>query len=234
MKISVVIPAYNEEKYIGRTLEPGNNLELDGHELDILVIDPGSTDKTFEIAKKYGARVIKIEYNTIGNARQQGILRAAGEIVACTDADTILPKDWIIRHIAILKKPGVVCSCGGFRLIDGQFPIYHLANYVQPIFVWLIYFIFNIVIATGQNIVFWKEKALKIGGFDEKIGVMEDVDFVFRMKNAGKVLYNHNIIIRASGRRSKEGLNYFFRSCTVLFRYFILRRSNLGGFPDIR
>ena len=234
MKISVVIPAYNEEKYIGRTLESVNNLELDGHELDILVIDPGSTDKTFEIAKKYGARVIKIEYNTIGNARQQGILLAAGEIVACTDADTILPKDWIIRHIAILKKPGVVCSCGGFRLIDGQFPIYHLANYVQPIFVWLIYFIFNIVIATGQNIVFWKEKALKIGGFDEKIGVMEDVDFVLRMKNAGKVLYNHNIIIRASGRRSKEGLNYFFRSCTVLFRYFILRRSNLGGFPDIR
>ena len=234
MKVSVVIPAYNEERYIGRTLASVKKMELGEHILEILVLDPGSTDKTAEIAKKYGAKVVKIEHKTIGNARKQGIFNASGEIIFCTDADTLLPLNWIKKHVSILEKPGVVCSCGGFRFFDGQFPLFHFANYIQPYLLWLIYKIFNVVIATSQNIAFWKEKALKIGGFDENIGVLEDVDFAVRMRKTGKVTFDTNFVIRCFGRRSKEGWHYFIRGGIALFRYFILGRTNLGGFPDYR
>lgn len=234
MKVSIVIPAYNEEKHFHTTLQSIKELDRGGNEVEIVVLDPGSTDKTSEVAKKYGARVVRIEHKTIGYARKQGIIQAKGDIVITSDADTILPKDWVIRHVAVLEKPGVVCSCGGFRFIDGQFPLYHFANYIQPFLIWLIYKILNVVIATSQNIACWRDKALEIGGFNENIGVLEDVDFAIRMKKVGRVIYDPKIIIKCSGRRSKEGWKYFLRSGFALFKYAFLRKTNLGGFPDYR
>ena len=98
MKISVVIPAYNEEKYIGRTLESVKNLELEKNTLEILVINGGSTDRTAEIAKSYGARVKDEPHKGIGFARQHGMLHATGDIILYTDADTIVAKDWLSNY----------------------------------------------------------------------------------------------------------------------------------------
>lgn len=234
MKISIIIPAYNEEKYLARTLTSIKKLDKDGHNVEILVLDALSTDKTPQIAKKQGARVLRIARKSIGFARQQGIKHARGDIILYTDADTILPKDWIMRHVANLQKPGVVCSCGGFRLTDGSFPFFHFANYLQPILLYLSYKLFYIPFATGQNMAFWKKKALLVGGFDEQIAVMEDTDLAIRMKRVGKVIYQPDIIIYASGRRSNEGWAFFPRMTKAVIQYFILKKRALTGFPDFR
>lgn len=106
MRISVIIPAYNEEKYIGKTLQSIKDADKNGYEVEIIVVNGGSTDKTEEVAKSYGARVLNEPHRGIGFARQQGLLVAEGDIVAFTDADTIVPKDWLIKLVEALQRPG--------------------------------------------------------------------------------------------------------------------------------
>lgn len=95
MKVSVVIPARNEEKYIGKCLQ--SLLEQEEKADEIIVVDNNSSDKTAEIAKSYGARVIKEKTQGITYARTLGFNSAKFEIIARVDADTTVPKDWILR-----------------------------------------------------------------------------------------------------------------------------------------
>src|SRR3989338_4640659 len=177
MKISVVIPAYNEEKYIGRTLDSIKKLELSGNELELIVIDGDSKDKTPEIAKEHGAIVYHEPHKSIGFARQHGLKHATGEIVAYTDSDTIVPNDWLLKHLSVLKRKGVFLSLGVFRVYDGSFPYYHHINYMQIPIQRILNKFFNITLAVGQNMAVWREKALEIGGFNEDLKLMEDFDF---------------------------------------------------------
>lgn len=234
MKISVVIPAHNEEKYIGRTLNSIKELDKKDWDVEVIVINGGSTDKTAEIAKKYGVKVINEPHKGIGFTRQEGLLHAKGEIVVFTDADTVVPKDWLVKHYTALTAPSVVCTYGGYRYSDGNFPLYHLFNYIQPVLVYFAYKLFNLPIASGQNIACWKKKALEIGGFDENIPVMEDTDFSLRMKKVGKVLYLPDLLIYSSGRRSREGWRFYLRMIRSYFWYFFFGKRNLERFPDFR
>lgn len=234
MKISVVIPAFNEENYIGKTLQSIRSLELNGHELEILVIDGDSTDRTAEIAKSFKATVKHEPHKGIGFARQHGLMHATGEIVAFTDADTVVPKNWLLKHLEALSQQEVSFSYGTFRVTDGKFPYFYYINYLQPLWIWLAYYLWGKPLAAGQNMAFWRKKALKIGGFDEKINVLEDIDFAIRMKKVGKVVLSPDIIVRSSGRRSKEGWGFFLRMFNDSYKYFFLRQRNLGGFKDYR
>jgi len=95
MKVSVVIPSYNEERYLGRCLESLDN-QIDKPN-EIIVIDNNSTDKTFQIAQSFGVRIIKEKKQGMIFSRNRGFDAAKYEIIARCDADTILPKDWIKR-----------------------------------------------------------------------------------------------------------------------------------------
>ena len=93
MRISVVIPVYNEEKCIGRCLKA----LADGTEktYEIIVSDGMSTDRTEQIAKKYGAIVVENKKRHAAGGRNAGIKRAKGDIIAFIDADCIPDKDWL-------------------------------------------------------------------------------------------------------------------------------------------
>lgn len=234
MKISIIIPAFNEEKYIENTLKSIQAIDTNSWDVELLIIDGSSKDKTAEIARTYGAQVIVIPHRGIGYARQQGILQAKGDIIIFTDADTIVPKDWLKRHVEALNKPGIVLSYGTYKVTDGTFPYYHYINYIQPHVLWWFHNLVHIPVAAGQNLAFWKDQALKVGGFDEHILVMEDTDLAIRISKIGKVVFLQDLIVHSSGRRSHEGWGYFFRMTISTTQYFILGRRSLGGFPDFR
>ena len=91
-KISVIIPAYNEEKYLGATLENVKEAIREYHEkyssaIETLVVNNNSTDRTEEVAREHGAQVVFEEKNQIAAARNAGGRAARGEIVAFLDAD---------------------------------------------------------------------------------------------------------------------------------------------------
>jgi len=95
MKISVVIPAYNEEKHISLCLQSLMEQEVKPDE--IIVVDNNSKDDTAKIAEAFFVRVVKESEQGIIPTRNRGFNEAKYDIIARTDADTTLPKDWIKR-----------------------------------------------------------------------------------------------------------------------------------------
>ncbi|MDD1662966.1 MAG: glycosyltransferase [Methanomicrobiales archaeon] len=95
--ISVVVPAYNEEENITACLESLNCQTLPRAEYEIIVVDGNSKDRTRELAIPLADLVFIQESRRVGGARNDGALRARGEILATTDADCVLPPDWLER-----------------------------------------------------------------------------------------------------------------------------------------
>jgi len=103
--ISVIIPALNEEKRIEQCLQSLKNQSYG--DFEIIVVDGGSRDGTVEITRRY-AKVIKQKSRTIGGARREGAMVAKGDILAFTDADTILDCNWLSSIEKDMKKFGSV------------------------------------------------------------------------------------------------------------------------------
>jgi len=101
-KVSVVIPAYNEEKNIKETI---NRVKKTNPNYEIIVVDDGSKDKTTEIAKKTGVKVFKFKKNKgKGAAFRKGIHESSGEIIVQVDADSQFPPEDIPKLIEPLLK----------------------------------------------------------------------------------------------------------------------------------
>ena len=105
--VTIIVPAYNEEKYIGRKIE---NLLSSGYRMKILVVDNGSTDNTAKIAAKYPVTLLKSGRGKI-NAINKGIKNAKTDIIVVTDADTMTGKDSIRSLVSHLHgNIGAVCG----------------------------------------------------------------------------------------------------------------------------
>lgn len=106
MKITIVIPTLNEEKGIGKTIDMIDReyFRKKGWDLEIIVVDGNSTDRTREIAEKRGARVIIEPRKGYGRAYKTGLKEANGDIIVTGDADATYPFDKIHEYIEYLLK----------------------------------------------------------------------------------------------------------------------------------
>lgn len=233
MTISVVIPAYNEEKYLPQTLASLKKLQRTPNE--IIVVNASSTDKTEDIAIRAGAKVITEKKSTIGYSRQMGLKAAKGDVVAFTDSDAIVPPDWLTRIEQEIQKPGVVGVFGGFRVPDGPWWYKIYINYLQPSLNVFYFSLLKIPMATGQNMAFYKEKALAVGGFPQEFRIAEDIEIARRLMHAGKIIFRQDFYVLASGRRGYEGFGKLLsRILKAFFYYWIFRKADKIGFPDLR
>jgi glycosyltransferase involved in cell wall biosynthesis len=106
--ISVIIPAYNEERLIGECMDSIWDSDFPKGKIEIIVIDDGSTDKTVQIAEEKGARVLKQNHKGAGAARNLGVSKAKGGIIISMDADQLLHKNFLkeIERVFKDKKIG--------------------------------------------------------------------------------------------------------------------------------
>lgn len=106
MKVSVVIPAHNEQGGIGPTLEniPVERLREAGYEVEMVVVDNLCSDKTVEVARAHGARIIVEPNKGYGNAYRAGIYHATGDIIATSDADFTYPLDYLPELLEEMKR----------------------------------------------------------------------------------------------------------------------------------
>lgn len=106
--ISIIIPALNEEKGIGPVLRevPIQALKDLGYEVEVLVIDNGSTDKTPHIARNHGAKVIIQPIRGYGNAYKAGFANAKGDIIATGDADLTYPFEILPEILFLMESEG--------------------------------------------------------------------------------------------------------------------------------
>jgi glycosyltransferase involved in cell wall biosynthesis len=115
MKVSFIIPTYNEEKRIGKLLESIFSQDYPKKDFEVLVIDGRSNDKTIEIAKRYGAKILDNPKRVEENAYIIGIKKAEGEILCFTDADNVLVgKDWLTKMTKPFEDKEIVFADGMF------------------------------------------------------------------------------------------------------------------------
>ena len=118
-RFSVVIPAFNEERFIAECLQSLARQDFTGgHE--VIVVDNNSTDDTAEIARRYGAIVVREETPGVCAARHRGTLAARGQIVVSSDADTVFDAGWLSRiDRTFRQEPTLVAVAGPCRYPDG-------------------------------------------------------------------------------------------------------------------
>jgi len=121
-EISVVIPAYNEEKQLPLCLGSLTKQRC-VFPYEIIVVDNASTDRTAEIAEEFGVRVIHEPRKGVSAARQAGFEAARAEIIASTDADCIVPSDWLSRIRDIFDENPRLAAVGGYVLFHDA-PLY--------------------------------------------------------------------------------------------------------------
>jgi len=102
MKYSFIIPAYNEEDYISNCIKSIKNQTL--KDFEIIVVDNGCTDKTSDIVKKLGCRVVKEPKRSLSLARNKGARVSRGDFLCFVDADGILSKNWLLEAEKKISK----------------------------------------------------------------------------------------------------------------------------------
>lgn len=188
--VSFIIPALNEEEYIGVCLASIKDLDANKGSFEIIVVDNGSIDRTVEIAKDFGANVYSILGTTISKLRNYGASKAKGEILAFMDADCVITKNWLKNAIKELSDETVGVTGSNYKT-------YKQTSWVSK--VWE----FNMKEKNDRCEVGWiqsgnliiKRKVFEtIGGFDETLSVCEDSDICYRIKEIGyKIISNDRI-----------------------------------------
>ena len=104
LKVSIVIPAINEERGIGKTIDSVNReyFQDQNWDLEILVVDGNSKDRTREVSENKGARVILEKRKGYGRAYKTGLAQASGDIIVTGDADATYPFNAIHEYIQVL------------------------------------------------------------------------------------------------------------------------------------
>ncbi len=202
MKISVVIPAYNEEKYLSTCLESLKKQTF--HDFEIIVVNNNSTDKTAEVAKKYGVHVIQEPKKGVGAARKKGFAQAKGEIIVSTDADCTFPKNWLEKIHQSFAKDKKIIALYGISALDDNSNIKKLLSRVGTRTFFQINDWLKKKQFTGCNLAVKKTEYNKTSGFDPDIRICEDADLCKKLMKIGKVLFVPHLLVYTSARRFKD------------------------------
>jgi glycosyltransferase involved in cell wall biosynthesis len=202
MDISVVIPAFNEEKYIGACLKSLRSQDFSGN-FEIIVADDSSTDDTVKVAEKYADRVVSHRKDTIAYGRQVGAEAARYPAIAFTDADTYIPPNWLSSISSSLEDKCVAGVHGHLMPLDGTRFENDFCRYVLPPYSKLMVRI-NQPSVPGANFAVKAECFRKAGGFNTKLITAEDVELCKRVKRHGRIVFNPEAIVYVSTRRVRK------------------------------
>ncbi len=200
----MIIPALNEERFIGETLRrlhQAVQLLHAGHRcpVQVIVVDNDSDDRTAEVARGFGATVVPEPIRNIARARNAGARTAEGEMLLFLDADTLVPPCVLSTIGAVTDDPLCIGGavdidhCPSSALIRLYLRVWRLLGRLTGM-------------AQGAAQFCRREAFLALGGYDETIYMGEDVDFYWRMSRAARrggrrVCYITDVRVTPSARR---------------------------------
>lgn len=196
-RLTVVVPTYNEEAMVGKCLAALRAQK--NQKFDIMVVDGKSKDKTVEIAKKYANKVIFDQGKGTAAARNLAVKKIRSDVVAFTDADTVVPVHWVDEIISNFENQKLVGMGGLLKPLDGTLRddvFFTVANslYILSAAVKLYQF-------PGSNCAYRLDAYRKSSGFREDFKILDDLEFSARMGKFGKEKLNLKMTVRTSARR---------------------------------
>jgi GT2 family glycosyltransferase len=192
--ISFVVPAYNEERLLGRTLEVLHAAARAVAEpYELIVVDDGSSDGTAAIADANGAHVVRVQFRQIARTRNAGARAALGSTLIFVDADTIVPVATLRATIDALSHGAV--GGGAAVYLDGRLPLW----------AWLLLPVFRGMLRAARLAagcyVFCSRAAFDaVGGFDEQLYAAEEIVFSRALRQIGPVVILREPVM-TSGRK---------------------------------
>jgi len=190
--VTVLIPAYNEEKWIGHCIEAV--LEADYPSKEVIVIDDGSTDNTYEIASRYASRGVTVLRKPNGgkaSALNYGLLFASGEIVVCVDADSIIGRETLKNIVKPFIDPHVVGVAGNIKVVNqvNWLTKNQALEYLTQLNIMrrATSFFGAVQVMPGPLAAFRRVQALQIGRYDKET-LTEDFDITVKLQKAGGVI----------------------------------------------
>jgi glycosyltransferase involved in cell wall biosynthesis len=176
--LSFVVPAHNEEELLPGTLASIHEAAA-GHVYEIVVVDDASEDRTLEVARAGGARVVEVQHRHIAATRNAGAATARGERLFFIDADTRINAAYLQQALELLDA-GAAGGGARFRF-DGTLPLY--ARLLTPLFDAIIV----VMQLTGGCCLFCRRDLfLELGGFNLELYAGEELDLAHRLKRRGR------------------------------------------------
>ncbi len=193
--VSVIIPAFNEEKSIAGTIESIRASDYPKGKLEIIIIDDGSKDKTLEIAKKYQSKIIKVYTRPNGGkggALNYGIKYSNSEIILSMDADTFVKPHSVKELMRYFKDPEVMCVSPSMLVHNPKGILQRIqqAEYLFGLFLRKAFSSINAIHVTPGAFSAYKKSFIdKHGGYDED-NITEDLELALRIQSKGYMIEN--------------------------------------------
>ena len=192
MRISLIVPAFNEEKLLAHSLQSilaaAAAFESLGWEYELIVCDNNSSDRTAEVARAAGASVVFEPINQIGRARNRGASEAKGEWLVFIDADS-QPSRGLFAEVTKAIQCGRCLAGGSTVKLEGRYPIAKLItqgwNLLSRIRRW----------APGSFIFCHGAAFRKVGGFNEALFASEEIDLFQRLNKLAKEQRKQIVIV---------------------------------------
>jgi glycosyltransferase involved in cell wall biosynthesis len=190
--LSVIIPAFNEEQFLPRTLEHLRRATehlVPDRDIETIVVDNASSDRTAEVALASGAKVVSVPEHNIGLVRNAGARAASGDLLVFLDADTQVPETLLSRIVQAMEDPACL---GGAADIE-----YRPAR--PPIRIYLrLWRLVGLCLGMAQGAAqFCRRDAFSaLGGYDESLYMGEDVDFYWRLGKLARTRGQHVRFLR--------------------------------------
>jgi len=183
-KVSILIAAYQAEGTLGRTLDSVRQAQYEG-QVEVIAADDGSTDQTAALARARGAKVIALDHQGRAAALNAGLKAATGDIIFFTDADCIVPPDWITETLLQL---GDYDGVGG-NLWPSRFTAVELAKVLRYVEEFELDFELAGEYAgrclNGNNMALRRKALEAVAGFDASFMHGADADLTRRLLQAG-------------------------------------------------
>jgi glycosyltransferase involved in cell wall biosynthesis len=201
-----------------------------GGDVEVIVVDNGSTDATADIARAWGATVVDEPLRGVCHARQRGTAVATGEIVVSSDADTIFESTWLSQIMETMtSSPAVVATCGPCRFVDGP---WWSAPYTKALFGsvgWLYRRTGRVVYASATNIAFRREAWTGYDTASTQGG--DELGLLRSLRRQGSVHFDPARTTLTSSRRLSRGLLYNTLVTCLFFYLFAYHLNRLMGRP---
>jgi peptidoglycan-N-acetylglucosamine deacetylase len=205
MKISIIVPARNEEKYIADCLRSLKDQTYQG-DYEIVVVDNCSTDRTAAIARSLGVKVISAnKEKNVFYARQLGADATKGDIIVQADGDTLYPRRWLQKIAEKLKAhPEAVALSGRFlyrEKFTWAFVELNARNFFNKV---SMFFFGRPFLVCGATFAFRREAFITVGGYRNIPYSADQHGITTKFRKLGKVLYDSNIYVLTSARSVRQ------------------------------
>lgn len=199
--VSVIVPAYNEEKYIGACLAAIKRQTFSGT-YEVIVGDGHSTDHTRKIADDYGAKVVLERFGTASGGRYAAAKVAKGKIYLFTSSDTQPCSEWVQSVHDSFKDKKVAWVLGNVRPFEGNL-LEHVGAIILNTFTAIINPL-GLAYVNGDNIAARADAYKKVGGFDPHLATSEDTDLGMKLMKCGKFAFSRKATVLISMRRVRK------------------------------